>query len=247
MKYYEAILELGCFSLSELITSIGKNEKTVKSLLQSYVQKGYVKQIRRNLYTAISLETRAPVASPFQIASKLSPTAYISHRSAFAYYGYVDQVSYEMDVFSESRFNKFEFDGIDYYCISSKCNLGIVEIRGVRVTNIERAVIDYINQFDRIGGLEELLKGLEMIPYLSEEKLMNYLQFYDKSFLYQKAGYILEHYQKELKLSEYFIEECAARKTKSIRYFTNTLPKNRLIYNSKWGLIVPEKLLHISE
>ena len=247
MKYYEDILELKCFSASDLIKHTGNKKSTIYSLLQDYVRKGYVKQIRRNLYVAVSLETGAPVASSYQIASKLTPTSYVSHRSAFSYYGYVDQVSYEMFISSESNFRDFEFADMDFHCLMSKCNLGIVEIQGVRVTDIERAVIDYINQFDRIGGLEELLKGLDMIPYLSEEKLMTYLRFYNKSFLYQKAGYILGHFQKELKLGDNFIQECAEKKAKSIRYFTEAIPKNKLVYNKKWGLMVPKTLLHTIE
>lgn len=199
------------------------------------------------LYTAISLETGGPIANPYQIATKLTPTSYVSHRSAFSYYGYVDQISYEMFVSSESRFNKFEFDEMDYLYIPSKCNRGIVEEQGVRVTDIERTVVDYINQFDHIGGLEELLKGLAMIPYLSEQKIMEYLQLYNKAILYQKAGYILEHFQKELKLSNLLMQQCVEKKGKSIRYFSEAFPKDKLQYNRTWGLMVPERLLHISE
>ena len=84
MKYYEDILELKCFSASDLIKYTGNKESTIYSLLQDYMKKGYVKQIRRNLYVAVSLETRAPVATFYQIASKLTSTSYVSHRSAFS-------------------------------------------------------------------------------------------------------------------------------------------------------------------
>ncbi|MFI3211998.1 MAG: helix-turn-helix domain-containing protein [Eubacteriales bacterium] len=247
MKYYEAILELKCFSVSELAQYVGNKESTIYSLLRDYIKKGLVRQVRRNLYVAVSLETGEPVANPYQIATKLTATSYVSHRTAFTYYGYIDQVSYEMFISTDSRFRNFEFDEMDYCCIMSKCNLGISEMQGVRVANIERAVIDYINQFDHIGGLEELLKGLAMIPFLSEDKLMTYLEFYGKSFLYQKTGYLLEHFQKELKLSDTFVVKCMEKKSKSIRYFTESFPKDKLVYNGKWGLMVPYKLLHISD
>lgn len=47
------------------------------------------------------------------------------------------------------------------------------------MTDIERTVVDSINNFARIGGLEELLRCLAMITYLSEEKLVRYLNIYD--------------------------------------------------------------------
>lgn len=246
MKYYEKLLDMKCFSLHEIQELVGGNCNTAKSLLRSYIQRGYVEQVRKNLYVTVSLESGAPVATPYQIAGKITPTSYVSHRSAFIYYGYANQVSYEINVSSSSKFNSFEFDGLEYSCIASRISEGIIEENQVRIADRERSVIDYINDFDRIGGLEELLKGLEMMTYLSEEKLLRYLQLYNKAILYQKAGYILEHFRKSLKLSDEFFEVCQREKGKSVRYFSSSIPQNNFIYNSRWGLMVPEDLLYIS-
>jgi predicted transcriptional regulator of viral defense system len=57
----------------------------------------------------------------------------------------------------------------------------------VRVTDEERTVIDCIDRIDRAGGLEELLHAIAAMTYLNENKLLNYLEIYDKQFLYQKT------------------------------------------------------------
>lgn len=54
----------------------------------------------------------------------------------------------------------------------------------IRVTNIERTVIDCLNRIDR-GGLEELIHCLWMINYLDEKKLIGYLSIYNKAFLFK--------------------------------------------------------------
>jgi len=59
-------------------------------------------------------------------------------------------------------------------------------------------VLDSINDFEKIAGLEELLHCLELIPYINEEKLLEYLERYDKQFLYQKAGYVLNHFRYDI-------------------------------------------------
>ena len=53
-----------------------------------------------------------------------------------------------------------------------KINVGVVEPRttqGVRVTDLERTVIDSIKDFEKIGGLEELMNCLSLVHYLSRQ------------------------------------------------------------------------------
>ncbi|MCM1387303.1 MAG: transcriptional regulator [Bacillus sp. (in: Bacteria)] len=247
MKYYEELLDKKCFSFKEVERLVGGNRNTAKSLLRQYVQKGYIQQIKKNLYVAVSMESGMPVATRYQIASSITPTSYVSHHSAFSYYGYTNQVSYEMNVSSDTAFGDFEYAGITYKYISSRLPDGIMNQQGVRVTDLERTTMDYIRDFDRIGGLEELMRSLEMIPFLSEEKLLQYLELADRAVLYQKAGYILEHFRNSLKLSDDFFRVCSLRKGKSRRYFTKETDQNHMVYNSRWGLMVPEHLLDISE
>lgn len=247
MKYYGNMLDKRCFSFKDVEQMVGGNRNTAKSLLYRYVQKGYVQQVKKNLYVAVSMESGMPAATCYQIANSITPTSYVSHRSAFEYYGYTNQVSYEMNVSSSTVFTDFEYEGIHYVYIASRLSEGIIEQQGVRVTDPERTTVDYIGDFDHIGGLEELLRSLEMISFLSEEKLLKYLELSGKAVLYQKTGYILEHFKDSLKLSDGFFEVCRMRKGKSKRYFTKSGNKNRMVYNSRWGLIVPENLLHISE
>jgi predicted transcriptional regulator of viral defense system len=110
MKYYERLLGMGCFTRDDLRVLTG-NFDTAGTLLKNYQKKGYVRQVRRNLYVAINLADQQPVASKFRIAGKLTPSAHVSHHAAFEYYGYANQVSYQVEVSSETPFTPFSFDG----------------------------------------------------------------------------------------------------------------------------------------
>jgi hypothetical protein len=48
-------------------------------------------------------------------------------------------------------------------------------------------------------------------------------------------------------LSDTFFEICNKKIGKSKRYFERSLNKKDMVYNNKWGLVVPSDLLHISE
>jgi hypothetical protein len=76
-----------------------------------------------------------------------------------------------------------------------------------------------------------------MITFLSEEKLLQYLDVYNKAILYQKTGYILEHFKDSLKLSSFFFEECSRKKQNSKRYFQKTGNQDKMVFDSRWGLL----------
>jgi predicted transcriptional regulator of viral defense system len=108
MKYYEKLLGMGIFSFADLIKLTG-NKDTANSLTGKYQEKQYIIRIKRNLYTAVNLETKEAVVGKFEIGSNVTDTSYVSHHSAFEYHGVMNQVYYEVYVSSESKFKNFEF------------------------------------------------------------------------------------------------------------------------------------------
>ncbi len=245
---YSKLAKYPVFTIAEVEMLTG-NLKTAYSQLDRLMKKGMVRKIRKNIYSAMNPVTNQIVATRYQIACAITETAYISHHSAFEYYGLANQVFYEVYVSSETKFNSFEYDQVTYKYVSSRMNEGIVEAKnttGVRITDLERTVIDCIRDYNKIGGFEELLNCLEGIRYLDEGKLAKYLELYNTQGLYQRAGYLLQHYQKEMQLSNDFINSCKERIGKSKRYLLNETMEGN-IYNREWGLMEPRGLFEIAQ
>lgn len=243
MKYYARLLEIGCFTRDELSVMTG-NFNTAGTLLKNYQKKGYIQRVKRTLYTAINLADQQPAASKFRIAGKITSSAYVSHHAAFEYYGCANQVSYQVEVSSETPFAPFSFDGNTYTCFAARIKDGVTINRDdIHVTDMERTILDGINDFEKVMGLEELLRCLKLVPSVDENKILSYLAAYSKQVLYQKTGYILRHFQREWNLSDVFFSECAANIGESTRYLTN---KVNGIYNSTWQLVVPVGLMKIT-
>ena len=244
MKYYKKLLELAIFSFNDLVKLIG-NKETASTLVKDYQEKGYIKRIKRNLYTTINLETKEPVVNKFEIASNITDTSYISHHSAFEYHGFMNQVFYQVYVSTESQFKKFEFNGIEYIYISSNFREGVVPSNynnKIMVTDVERTVLDAINDFEKIGGLEELFKCLELITFLNHKKLQKYLPCYNSQYMYQKAGFILELFKNSLQLPESFFDLCRNKIGKSTRYLYESVKNKNNHYNNIWQLIIPDDI-----
>ena len=246
MKYYENLVELQCFSRADVEQLTG-NKYAADSLIKEYKRKGYIESVRRNLFAVISMETKRSVANRYRIGSSILSGNYISHHSAFEYYGCANQVFYEVYVSGNSRFVDFEYDDLLFRYVAQRIELGVVRREdGVCVTDMERTVLDSVNDFEKIGGLEELLRCFELIAFLDEEKLLRYLEIYNKQVLYQKAGYILAHLKKQLRLSDNFFKVCESKRKDSVRYLYHGIEYEPNTFNKRWGLVVPQDLMSLT-
>ncbi|MCR5089392.1 MAG: hypothetical protein K6C08_07780 [Oscillospiraceae bacterium] len=242
MDLYFELLKFPVFTIDDL-KQYYTNPESARTAIKRLTAKGMATKIRRNLYTCISGETSAPVANRFQIASALTPTAYVSHHTAMEYYGITDQVFYEVYVASETEFQGFSFDGYTYRFVRSRLADGVEKAPfsgGIHITDRERTVLDSIKDMDKIAGAEEVFSNIQSIKRLSEEKLICYLDRYENQFLYQKTGYILSHMQNNFGLTDAFFTLCKEKAGKSTRYLSNEYKKGT--FDAEWNLVIPAYL-----
>lgn len=234
MKFYQNLASIPVFNLFEA-SNIIKN-KTVSKSLNSMINEGSVHRIKRNLYTCVDFSTGDDYANRFEIASKISDDSFISFHSAFEFYGFYNQTYFDVQVCSSKRFSEFEYDGYNYksYLTNSLAQVNLIQ--GVRVASIERTIVDSINMLGKVMDVEELVKCLDLIHMVKEEKILEMLKIYDKEILYRKVGYVLSFYKDELSISNAFFEECKKRGVLSNKGYLTSKEKEYLIFNPDWGL-----------
>jgi len=246
-RYLERLHQLKLFHLKEAVSLTG-SEDSAKALLYSYKKQGLVNQIRRDLYTVTDLATKINAANKFEIGSHINPSAYLSYHTALEYHGVAHQIFYDLYVASEQRFNEFNFDDIHYsYCISPiKSGVYSPTMDSlVKVTNLERTVIDCLDRIDRGGGLEEIIHCFSLITYLDEKKLSAYLADYNKLSLYRKVGFVLQYFSDNVKISNEFILDCQQKGGQHTIYLTS--PEESSAYFSEWKLCAPKNILSYLE
>ncbi len=234
MKHYEQMLSLGCFSRRSLAGTLGCGINTAATTIQQYLKKGYIERVRHDYYAVISLETKQPISSRYQIGSGLFPDACISHHSAFEVYGCANQVFYEVYVTTNSRFQDFSYDGILYRRLVPKTHRFVTHAGPIRLTVMERTVVDSIVDLSKIAGLEEILRCILLVPSLNADTLLEVLQEYQNGYLYQKCGLIFEALNDVLGLPPSFFEKCQAKIPSTRRYLTQG--EANQIYYPKWNL-----------
>lgn len=238
MELYQKLIKLGCFTREELVQLVGV-ENTANSTIYRYQKKGYIEQIRRNLYAVISLETHQPIWNRWQIATKIKPDACVSHHSAFEHLGYSNQVFYTVYVASEKYFADFVYDGITYHHVTPKKGRTLPTVSNhVRSTTVEQTLIDSLCDADKIAGMEEVIRCILLIPSLNAEALLSELANLGNGFLYQKVGYVLESMNDQFHFPDTFFDEC--EKHISVRRNVLYQGLSDKVYNERWHLYVPK-------
>lgn len=84
---------------------------------------------------------------------------------------------------------------VTYCSKKSGCDLEIlnrIREEDVRVVSLERAIVDSTDCPSLAGSLEEIEYALDSCRKLKIDKTTMLLEHCDKTFLYQKAGYLFE-------------------------------------------------------
>ena len=217
LNLYFELLKTPVFTVKD-VNKYYDNMDSARSAIKRLMKEGMVAKIRNNMYTCISGETGAPVANRFQIASKITPTSYVSHHTAMEYYGITDQVYYDVYVASETSFREFEFDGYTYRYVASK-------------------------DMDKIAGIEEVIQDIGSMKRMQEKRVLKYLDLLSNQFLYQKMGFLLSEYKEKMGLSDEFFDTCKSQIGKSKRYLTKDMSSGR--YVDEWKLVIPENIYNM--
>ena len=234
MKYYKELAALGVFTLEEAAEVMGSSINAPKNL-NLMIKSGSIRRIKRNLYTCINLATGEDLADRFLIGSKVTEGAFLSFHSAFEYYGFYNQMFYEIQVASAQRFAPFEDNGYRYKCFATASDAQVEMVRGVKVATVERTIIDSINMLGKVMGAEELVKCLQ-IHLVREKRLIEMLRIYDKDILYRKAGYVLSFFKEPLHISDSFFEFCKTQSNPENVGKLSSMEIRPLEFISEWGI-----------
>lgn len=239
MKYLSKITKIKTFTFDDFV-HIVNDKNLAKNTLRNYIQQGYIKRIRHNLYSPISLETNECIADKFFIGASITETSFISHHSAFEFYGYYHQVYHVVNVSSISKFNSFEFEDNEYCFIKVSSDSFVEKIRGVKVSSIERTIVDSIKDSGKYIELEETLNCMKLIPYISIKDILKYLEQVNSKMLYKKVGFILSLFKEQWNISESFFQKCHEVSDSVKGYFDKN--KEELVYNAEWRVFIYKDL-----
>lgn len=247
MKYYQDLAQFPTFTLNDAIQELDTAPENVPQILNSMVKKGSVRRIRQNLYTCTDFVNGGDVANRFDIASKINSSSFVAYHSAFEFYGFYNQVFLDVQVCSKKRFSNFEDKGYSYHYYFSEIQDQINTIRGVRVSSIERTIVDSINMLGKVMDTEELIKCLELVQLVDEQRIKDMLLAYNKNILFRKVGYILSYFKEDFHLTDAFFEFCKEKSDSSQVGYLCSNETRKMEFINQWGLYAFTNLRSITD
>lgn len=262
MKILSFLAKHPVFTYTEFKTFIqGRNEvgeRGVESVLRYHQKAGHIETlIRGKLYQAHLYETRE-FLDRFMVASKLAPDSVISYHSALDFYGKSYSSYWEVYYSTRQKRPRFTWNDLHYRAIlfpkaliqGHLENVSVLEesIRGlpIRVTSLERTLVDCLDRLDLSGGLEELWRSFESVRLFRWEELLHYALALQKASLNAKLGFYLDCRKEELDVPHEFLQALQQRLPQGVHYLERQSINRHepWRYVPKWRLMVPESALH---
>ena len=252
------------FTFDEIFAFLSKDKaprpknSTLYNLLTYHQAQGHIVRIRQGLYYSVPkgmLPGQCPV-DPFLIASKMAGDAIVGYRTALDLFGKLHTVCNEFIYISKKREKKpFIFKDVHYKAVSiptalKKSNneqFGVLSVdklgQKIRVTSLERTLVDILDRPHLCGSWEEIWRSLENIEYFDMDQVLKYALLLSKRTTIAKLGFFLEMHRNRLMIPDYYFEQVLKYRPKKPFYLApNQKQPQKML--AKWNLIVPLSLLN---
>lgn len=247
-KIYKDFYEQRVFDFEDVYRRY-KKENTVGSLrimLHNGKTNGYIGSIKRGLYYIIpqDFSKKNYVVDKYLVANKLSSTGILAYHSALELHGVAQSIFNRVFILSGEKIANFNFQGTSFVGVRGDCSFGQTTVFregiSVHIADRERLLIDGIDRLKYVGGIEEYLKSIEVLPSVDFQRIIEYLRRYKKQSLYSKVGCILSLFEKKWSFPDDVRKKLKSKIKKKVYYLTNT--ENKGQFNKEWNLIVPGNL-----
>lgn len=233
----------------------GLSPKTIEASLRHYTQTGRIANIRKGLYVVIipGQTSRNFTVDPFLLAGKLLDDTILGYHTALQYYGHTYSLWQHYVIITSHYLFPFQFRAQSFQTVKPPRKLiakhqvlygvNIEERQGIsiRVTSLERTLVDLLDRPDLGGGWEEVWRSLEMISYFKLDKVLEYVRLRDNATLAAKVGFYLEQHQQALMITDDYLQALEKLIPKQPHYFDRAHRESQLI--KRWNLMVPQNIL----
>lgn len=237
-------------------TAGGASARTTNNLLAHHVRSGRLLRLRRGLYATVPRGVGADrfAPDPYLVATKLAGDATVAYHAALEYHGRAYSMWRRFHYLTARRARPLRFRGLELIPVLAPAAVrslpdfggGIVErpYAGgtVRVTTLERALVDVLDAPHRCGGWEEVWRSLELVEFFDLDAVIDYALKLRSSITVARVGYFLEQHRDELMVEARHLDALRAHAPPQACYFDPRRAPGKLV--AGWNLIVPDAVLN---
>ncbi|MBW2038549.1 MAG: transcriptional regulator [Deltaproteobacteria bacterium] len=196
------------FRLKEVQKILHLDEASSRNFVRKLVARGLVTRLKSGLFILIPFELGKEceyIGNPFVVAREIvgGKGYYLSHGTAMEIHGMVTQPQLVVYVTTLKSRRPVNALGIEFRFIHSQKKFffglsdhWVTKQEKIKISNLERTVIDALKQPEYCGGLTEVAKGLWMRQQdINASRLIEYAVKMSRGSVIRRLGYILELYK----------------------------------------------------
>ena len=263
MKLNEFLNKYPVFRLDEIDNFLAKRGEATpskrNSLLSYYRRQGRVITVRRQLYATVPYGTspKSYPVDPFLLAAKMTPDAVLAYHTALEFHGKAYSVFNRFYYLSNGKSIPVHFRDYEFRCVRTpyalkskgKEDFGVVQAEraglGIKVTSLERTLVDVLDRPDISGSWEEIWRSLESIEFFDIDKVVEYALFLGNATTTAKVGFFLDQHRDTLMVDDSHLKSLRDLRPRQPHYLERSKRKSgRLV--SDWNLVVPEDIIERS-
>lgn len=260
MKVQEFFNEHPVFRHESFVTFLERagssQTKTREALLAYHVKAGHLLRLRRGLYAVVpqGLDPKDYPVDPYLLAGHLTADAVLSHHSALQFHGKAYSVHHRFTYLTRNARRPFVFRGQEFVAVpfpkalqAQQAELfGVTTERHaggkVRVTSLERTLVDVLVRPDLGGGWEEVWRSLESVEYFDLDQVTDYTLKLRSATAVAKVGFFLEQHREALMVDESYLAPLRKHVPKQPCYLERSRRTAGKLVPS-WNLVVPPAVL----
>ncbi|MFH1538217.1 MAG: transcriptional regulator [bacterium] len=243
--------------LTDFLAGNGSGNKWTRKALVAYHQKqGRIVSVRRGLYYSVPPGADASKYSPdpFLLASKMTGDAILAYHTALEFYGKAYSVFEEFHYLSRRPAQPLTVSSVRFRGATmpkplvekDQESFGVkTEFRAglkIRVTGLERALVDVLDRPALCGGWEEIWRSLEMVEFFDLDQVVAYALLLENATTAAKVGFFLEQHRDILMVEESHLKPLLERRPIKPHYVARSDKKpGRFV--SRWNLVVPAEII----
>lgn len=244
-------------AFAQAVSSDSKhNRNTIKALLAHHIQQGHIVRVRRRLFASVPVgaDPNTYPVNPYLIAGHATPDAVVAYHTALSFHQMAYSASYRFIYQTRYQSSSFQFRSENYEGVGlpaslvqrHKENIFVrkedVQGLNIRVTSLERTLVDVLDKPKHGGGWEEIWRSLDMIDRIKINQVVEYVLLLNNATTVSKVGFYLSQRQKELKISSEVFDNLRAHCPHSPHYIDSAARKDGKLV-SDWNIIVPKSLI----
>lgn len=253
MKPEQFLTQHSLFTRAELAASLpGRSAGTINTHLARWRKQGRIVRVKNELYVRKDPASDRPAPPDFiALASRMAPDAAASHHTALEAHGSAQSLFTRLTFVTWTRTKAVEFLGHSLVPVRPRVAL-FPSDRGeewietldrealqVRVTSLERTLVDVLDRPALAGGMEEVWRSLAALPAVDPVALMDYVHVLNSKTVAARLGYFLESRREELAVPTSTLEALQSLLPRHPVYMERALG-GRL--HRRWRVIVPSEL-----